>query len=197
MSEHPRLYNRFYGNRELTYGGITQPNYEPLTGRIRGGDGIKTGFTNEAGFGLLGSAEREGRRLMLVVAGAPSNRVRGQAAREYIEWGFANFDSKLLFEPNQTVGFARVQGGSSRSVSLVGHRAIAAAVPRSGSSDVSLRIVYEGPVRAPIAAGERIAELEIAVEGMEASRIPLFAAEAVENAGPLARIVNGVIGWFS
>ncbi|RGP40583.1 Serine-type D-Ala-D-Ala carboxypeptidase [Altererythrobacter insulae] len=194
---HPERYRRFYGHREFTYRGITQPNYEPFTGRIEGGDGIKTGFTNEAGFGVLGSAERAGRRLMLVVAGAPNNRLRSQAAREYMEWGFASFDSRRLYAPGETVGQARVQGGSARHIGLMTPRVIAAAIPKGAQRDISISVVYDGPVRAPIAAGEQIAELEIKVAGMETSRVPLYAADAVSKAGPFARVVNGIIGWFT
>ena len=164
---------------------------------VEGGDGIKTGFTNEAGFGVLGSAERAGRRLMLVVAGADNNRLRSQAAREYMEWGFANFDSRRLFAPGETVGEARVQGGNTRHIGLITPRTIAAAIPKGTRREVSLSVVYDGPIRAPIAAGEQIAELEIKVAGMETSRVPLYAADDVSKAGLFARVLNGIIGWFT
>ena len=198
VTDHPDQYRAFFGHRSLSYGGITQPNHEPLTGRVAGGDGIKTGFTNEAGFGVLGSAEREGRRLMVVVAGADTNSERTRAARGLIEWGFSAFESRSLFAAGETVGVIRVQGGSKRSVALVSPRAIAAALPQGTESpDITARIIYDGPVRAPIAVGEQIAELEISIDGVEPSRIPLYASEAIGPAGPLARMINGVIGWFT
>lgn len=198
VTDHPDQYRRFFGHREFTYRGITQPNYEPLTGRVAGGDGIKTGFTNEAGFGFLGSAERGGRRLMMVVAGADTRSERTRAARNLIEWGFSAFESRSLFAPGERVGAIRVQSGSQRSVPVISPRAISAAIPAGAAApDIRARIVYDGPVRAPIAVGEHIAELEIMVEGSEPSRVPLYASEAVGPAGPLARMINGVIGWFT
>lgn len=198
VTDHPDRYRIFFGHRSLTYRGITQPNHEPLTGRIAGGDGIKTGFTNEAGFGVLGSAERSGRRLMVVVAGADTASKRTRATRGLIEWGFSAFENRPLFAPGETVGIIRVQGGSKRSVALVSPRAIAASLPLgTADPDIAARIVYDGPVRAPIAAGEQIAELEISVNGAKPSRVPLYASEAIGPAGPLARMINGVIGWFT
>ncbi len=198
VADHPDQYRRFFGHRSLTYRGITQPNHEPLTGRVAGGDGIKTGFTNEAGFGVLGSAERNGRRLMVVVAGADARSQRARAARDLIEWGFSAFDSRLLFAAGEEVGSIRVQGGSQRSVALVSPRAIAAALPLDTlDTDITARIIYDGPVRAPIAIGEQVAELEITVGEAEPSRVPLYASEAIGPAGPLARMINGVIGWFT
>ncbi|NNK46655.1 MAG: D-alanyl-D-alanine carboxypeptidase [Altererythrobacter sp.] len=198
VTDHRDQYRRFFGHRSLTYRGITQPNHEPLTGRVAGGDGIKTGFTNEAGFGVLGSAERNGRRLMVVVAGADARSQRALAARDLIEWGFSAFDSRLLFTAGEEVGSIRVQGGSQRSVALVSPRAIAAALPLDTlDTDITARIIYDGPVRAPIAIGEQVAELEITVGEAEPSRVPLYASEAIGPAGPLARMINGVIGWFT
>ena len=180
----------------MTYGGITQRNHDPITGRVRGADGIKTGFTNEAGFTFLGSAEREQRRLVFVVAGAKSGRDRDIAARELAEWGFSAFEPQWLFAANEIVGHARVQGGQSLSVPLTSPYAIAASIPSLGTASVELKVIYHGPLRAPIAKGQRVAELSISVEGMPASRVPLFAAEAVEEAGPIARLVNGLMSWF-
>ena len=197
VQEYPGFYRQYFGKRELTYRGITQPNHEPFTGRLNGGDGIKTGFTNEAGYGVLGSAERNGRRLILVVAGTRSGSVRARAARSYMEWGFSNFESKKLFEPGEVIGTARIQGGNTRHVSLVNPRLVAVAFPKGADAQIKLSIRYDGPIRAPVAQGQEIAELEIAVEGMATSRIPLYASEDVGKAGPLARIINGIIGWFS
>ena len=193
---HPDLYSRFFGIRRMTHRGITQPNHDPITGRVRGADGIKTGFTNEAGSNFLGSAEREQRRLVFVVAGAESGRDRDVAARELIEWGFSAFEPQWLFAANDIVDHARVQGGQSLTVPLTSPYPIAASVPTQGSAAVELKVIYDGPLRAPIAKGQRVAELSISVEGMPASRVPLYAAEAVEVAGPIARLVNGLMSWF-
>lgn len=194
--QHPELYARFFGRRAFSYGGITQRNHDPITGRVRGADGIKTGFTNEAGYGFLGSARRGNRRLVLVVAGAGFGRDRDRAAREILEWGFSAFKPRWLFAAGETVGEAKVQGGGRRHVGLISLHPVSASLPAHNDATVDLRIVYDGPVRAPIAKGQRIAELEIAVSGMPVSRVPLFAAQEVEQAGPIARLANGLMSWF-
>jgi D-alanyl-D-alanine carboxypeptidase (penicillin-binding protein 5/6) len=194
---HPELYARFVGQRELTHGGITQPNHDPLSGQVRGGDGIKTGFTNEAGYGFLGSAERGGRRLVLVVAGADRSRARDRAARAYVEWGFSAFRSRPLFDAEEVVATARVQGGQSRRVSLVSLHDIAATLPVGEDREVTMTVHYDGPLRAPIAKGQEVAELEIAVAGMPPSRVPLVAAQPVDRAGPIARLINGLMSWLA
>ena len=196
VQRHPQRYKRFFGHRQLTYRGITQPNHDPFTGQVPGGDGIKTGFTNEAGFGFLGSAQRDGRRLILVVAGADRPRVRDRAARAYLEWGFKAFESRPLFRAGEVIEQARVQGGQSRKVPLLASQAIAATLPLGESPEIRLAVRYNGPLRAPIRKGQHVADLEISVEGMEPSRLPLAAGEDVAEAGVFARVVNGVLGWF-
>lgn len=197
VERHPQLYARYFGRRRLTYRGITQSNHDPFTGFVRGGDGIKTGFTNEAGYGVLGSAKRDGRRLVVVVAGSDRARIRDRAARTYLEWGFRAFDSRPLFGKGAKVGAAKVQDGDRRSLSLVAGNNIAAAMPRGNNRPISLAIHYEGPLRAPIAKGQRVAELEIRVKGIASSRVPLIAGEDVKVAGPLDRLFNGLVGWLS
>ncbi|HBK16779.1 MAG TPA: D-alanyl-D-alanine carboxypeptidase, partial [Erythrobacter sp.] len=115
---HPTKYRHFVGAQGLEYNGIEQRNHDPITGVVPGADGIKTGYTNQAGFGFLGSAERDGQRLVMVVAGSPGGRERRRAARQFIEWGFRNFDSRVLFAPNARIGTARVQEGGAGTVGL-------------------------------------------------------------------------------
>lgn len=196
IQRHPQLYAGFFGQRTLSYRGITQRNHDPFSAQVRGGDGIKTGFTNEAGYGFLGSAKRGSRRLVLVVAGADQARVRDRAARAYLEWGFAAFDSHPLFAAGEMIDEARVQDGQSRHVPLVAPRAIGATMPRGENRKIQLRVHYDGPLRAPISKGQHVADLEIAVEGMEPSRLPLIAGEDVAEAGIFARVRNGILGWF-
>src|SRR3546814_10639677 len=155
----------------MTYAGITQRNHDPLIGRVAGADGIKTGFTNQAGYGFLGSAQRGGRVLAVVVAGAIHYRDGDKAARAMIEWGFDAFEQRLLLPEGQSIAAARVQDGTSRSVGLVAHGPIVATFPKGTDPEVMLTLHYDGPLRAPFAAGDSIAELEIAVAGMPPGRI--------------------------
>ncbi len=193
---HPDKYRQFVGNPSYEYNGIRQPNHDPLLGKLRGADGIKTGFTNEAGYGFLGSAERDGIRLMMVVAGADRASQRNKAARAYMEWGFANFDRRLLFAQDEVIAEAKVQAGSSMSVSLISERDIYATIPKTASGDVAVRLHYNGPLRAPVTAGDTAGYLEVLVDGMPTINVPLIAAENVERAGVLARIANGLTGWL-
>jgi len=167
-----------------------------VTGVVLGADGIKTGFTNQAGYGFLGSAERDGRRLVMVVAGAPSSRVQHQASREFLEWGFQAFVGAPLYERGAIVGEARVQGGAQRSIPLSAPIAIGYDLPAGQTGKVKLSIHYEGPLRAPISKGEQVAELEIAAEGMRPARVPLASAVDVPVANGLQRLVNGVAELF-
>lgn len=196
ITRHPALYARYFGKNGLEYNGIAQANHDPITGRVRGADGLKTGFTNEAGFGFLGSAERNGNRLLMVVAGADRARARDKLARDLMEWGFDAFDRDLVFSKGETVAEARVQGGAARTVELVASAPINIAVPAGSNPESSARLQYDGPLRAPIAEGQRVAYLEFEVVGMPTSRIPLYARDAVPEAGFLTRVWNGISGWF-
>lgn len=196
ITRHPELYARYFGNRRLKFNNIEQRNHDPVTGVVEGADGIKSGFTNQAGYGFLGSAERDGRRLVSIVAGSPTGRMQKAASRAFLEWGFSSFTGHALFGTGEVVGEARVQGGSDRWVNLVAARPIGYDLPVGQTAKVGLAIRYEGPLRAPIAKGEQVAELEIAVEGLRPSRVPLVAAEAVDEANPAERLVNGLAGLF-
>lgn len=196
LTRHPNLYGRYFGHERLRFNGFEQRNHDPVTGVIDGADGIKTGFTNQAGFGFLGSGERNGRRLVMVIAGAPQGRVQRAASRAFLEWGFRGFTGSPLFSKDAVVGTAQVQGGSSRSVDLVTGRAVGYSLPVGQVGLAKVAIRYEGPLRAPIAKGEQVAQLEITVEGQPPSRVPLMASEAVDEANSVERLVNGVVGLF-
>jgi serine-type D-Ala-D-Ala carboxypeptidase (penicillin-binding protein 5/6) len=196
VTRHPELYARYFGNERLKFNGFEQRNHDPVTGVVQGADGIKTGFTNQAGYGFLGSAERDGRRLVMVIGGAPTSRIQKQSSREFLEWGFQAFVGKPLFDKGSVVGEARVQGGSSRYVPLVAPLGVGYDLPAGQTGSVRLTIRYEGPLRAPIDKGEQVAELEIAAEGMRPARIPLVAAERVDEANAFERLINGVANIF-
>ncbi len=193
ITRHGDLYHRYFGQKQFTWNNVTQENHDPTVGVIPGADGIKTGHTNEAGFNFLGSAERGGRRLLMVVGGAKSEDQRTAASRALLEWGFAAWQSRTLFARGARVGEAKVQGGDARQVDLLAARPIAAVLPGAAGKVASLNIVYRGPLRAPLAKGAEVAELEIRVDGMPPSRVPLIAAQSVGKAGPLDRLCNGLM----
>lgn len=195
--KHPEKYARYLGRNGFRYNNIAQSNRDPMIGRVKGADGMKTGYTNESGLGYLGSAKRGDQRLVVVVAGTNRQDIRAAAARGLIEWGFAAFDRVQVARQGQLVGSARVQNGDARSVSLETVQPVFVNVPVGSERDVKLSIAYDGPLRAPIAAGSRVATLVVEVPGGEPARIPLVAQDAVGEAGFFTRIWNGIAGWFS
>ncbi len=197
IARHPDKFGYYIGRSGFDYKGIAQINHDPMIGQVAGADGIKTGFTNEAGFSYLGTAQRNGQRLALVLAGVENGRLRGRLARSYIEWGFAAFERRRLFDPGAVVGQARVQDGAARRVALVARGPVNVNLQRGNTGPLRATIHYDGPLRAPLAAGAQVAMLEVTAPGMAPANIPLFTSEAVEAAGPIDRIINAFAGLFS
>ena len=192
INRHPELYRRYFGRASFAWNGLTQLNHDPIRGSVPGADGIKTGHTFEAGFTFLGSAQRDGRRLVLVTARSWSTDGRAKAARQLLEWGFAEWDSRPLLRAGQQVATARVQLGDARNLPLVAPRAFAVAVPKGSGAQVTTRIRYDGPLRPPIRKGALVAALEVTIPGQPALILPLVAGEAVRPAGPIDRLLNGL-----
>jgi D-alanyl-D-alanine carboxypeptidase (penicillin-binding protein 5/6) len=166
IERHPALYKKFYAQPNFTWGktvgsgkDIVQDNRNPLLGRVPGADGLKTGHTEEAGYGFTGSAEQNGRRLIVVLAGMTSTNQRIEESVRLMNWGFAAWTTKPLYKAGATVGTANVQMGSASTVSLVAPRDIALTLPAGlGSNIKSTRIRYSGPLQAPIAKGAHVAD---------------------------------------
>jgi D-alanyl-D-alanine carboxypeptidase (penicillin-binding protein 5/6) len=197
FEEHPALYNEFYGQHEFTWQGIKQPNRNPLIGKVQGSDGLKTGHTEEAGYGFTGSAQQNGRRLVEVIAGLDSYNGRIKEAVSFMEWGFGAWTTKPLFEKGAQVATAAVQQGGSRSVPLVAPRNLAVTLPATQGGDYKLSVQYEGPLKAPIAQGAKVAELIVTTADGSMQRMPLVAGEEVGEAGVFARIWNGFLSLFA
>jgi D-alanyl-D-alanine carboxypeptidase (penicillin-binding protein 5/6) len=193
-TRYPGLYRRYVGHRGMSFHNITQANHDPITGVVPGADGIKTGFTRQAGYTFLGSAERDGRRLVMVLAAAPSAGVRNRAARDLMEWGFKAFEPRVVLPAESAVGTARVQSGADRSVALVTKGQVLASVPGADAVKPRLAIRYRGPIEAPVAKGQQVAWLRVKVQGQQAHDVPLFAAQAVPRANPVQRLINGLVG---
>ena len=197
ITRHPQLYREFSGVKHYRWGERTLRSHDPTVGVVPGADGIKTGYTREAGYNFVGTAEREGRRLVMVLAGSPTGKVRDAAARALLEWGFAQWEARHLFDVGQAVASAQVQDGDARSVPLVARREVHASLPKGDPRAITLAVYYRGPLKAPIRKGDRVGELQISVDGLAPGRIPLFAGQDVGVAGPLDRLVNGLINLFS
>lgn len=202
IEETPDLYRRFYAAESFTWGktmggdAITQANRNPILGRIPGADGLKTGHTEEAGYGFTGSAIQDGRRLVMVVAGLNSFNGRIEESVRFMDWGFKAWRAQPLFKRGATVETAEVQLGSETSVPLVAPRDLAVTLPRTASGSISAKVVYEGPIRAPIAKGQQIAQLIISTDDTGPQVMPLVAGEAVAEAGFFGRLWNGLKSFF-
>jgi D-alanyl-D-alanine carboxypeptidase (penicillin-binding protein 5/6) len=200
---HPKLYKQFYSQTSFTWGktmgsgqNITQGNRNPLLGRVPGADGLKTGHTEEAGYGFTGSAEQNGRRLIMVVAGLGSFNQRIEESVRLMQWGFNAWQSKPLFKKDANIGSAQVQLGSSSEVPLVAPRDLAVTVPAGVLSKTgAIKIRYKGPVKAPIAKGQHIADLVVAMPDGD-QVMPLVAGEAVGQAGFFGRAWIGLKQLF-
>ena len=202
VEETPDLYKQFYGTREFTWGktmggaAITQGNRNPLLGRVEGADGLKTGHTEEAGYGFTGSAEQNGRRLIMVVAGLDSFNGRIAESIRFMDWGFRAWKAQPLFKKGQEVEKAPVQLGSESEVGLVAPKNLAVTLPRGASANMTVKLVYDGPIKAPIKKGDKIAQLVVSTPDTAPQVMPLVAANDVEEAGIFGRLWNGFMSLF-
>jgi serine-type D-Ala-D-Ala carboxypeptidase (penicillin-binding protein 5/6) len=196
IDRHPTKFSEFIGHPGYVYNGIAQINHDPLTGRFAGSDGIKTGFTNEAGFNYLGTARRGNQRLVMVLAGVPNSPLRAKLANDYMEWGFTGFERRRLFDAGAIIAQARVQNGTARQAALVAKGPVEISLPEGHRAALTARIEYEGPLKAPLAAGNEVAILTITSPGMATARIPLMTQDDVRLARAFDRIGNGLAGWL-
>lgn len=199
IRDYPQLYREYYGVREFTWGRtmganapITQANRNPLLGRVAGADGLKTGHTEEAGYGFTGSADQNGRRIVMVVAGLGSFNQRIEESVRFMQWGFNAWQSRPLLRQGQHIGEAQVQLGGSSTVGLVAPRNLAVTYPAGLGQNLRARIVYRGPVKAPIAEGQHIADLVVTTADMPPQTMPLVAERAVGEAGFFGRLWYGL-----
>lgn len=195
ISDHPDLYRRYVGQQAMDWRGSRLASHDPFAGILPGADGIKTGHTFEAGFNFLGAVQRADRRLVLVVAGLRTETDRAQVAKVLAEWGYDAWKGHRWIVPGMVLGQVQVQQGSARSVPVTVARPWMVTLPTSAAAPrLSARIVYSGPLVAPIASDAVIGRLEVHVEGQPAYSVPLVAANAVDSAGPLDRMINGLAG---
>nr|WP_246744738.1 D-alanyl-D-alanine carboxypeptidase family protein [Methylocystis sp. Sn-Cys] len=185
-------YYKYFGEKEFTWNNIRQQNRNPLLTMSIGADGLKTGNIEKNDFGLVGSAVEDGRRLIVAVYGAKTAKERAEEARKLLQWGFRNFEAKDLFKAGEPVGPAQVYGGTKGSIELVSKTDVKVLLPRSSSEKLSGKIVYEGPVIAPVEAGQRIGKLEIKRGATVILEQPLEAAEAIDQGSLPGRAFDAV-----
>jgi serine-type D-Ala-D-Ala carboxypeptidase (penicillin-binding protein 5/6) len=199
IQTYPEFYPLF-SEREFTWNKIRQQNRNPLLAMGIGADGLKTGETTEAGFNLVGSAVQNEMREIVVVTGAKSDKERGDEARKMLDWGFRGFEARVLFAEGQTIGEAKVFGGDRGYVPLVGPGTIRLMMPRSGGERLIARLVYTGPVPAPITKGQSIGKLKVWRGDNLALEVPLRAADDVGKGSMSHRAMDAatelIIGLF-
>jgi D-alanyl-D-alanine carboxypeptidase (penicillin-binding protein 5/6) len=174
-------YYKYYSEREFTWNKIRQYNRNPLLAMTIGADGLKTGFTKEAGYGLVGSAVQNGLRLIVVVNGLRSEKERADEAKKLLEWGFHSFQSGLLFAEGQEIAQAKLYGGVRGHVPLIARKEVRLMVPRGSRDKIIARVVYSGPVRAPVQQGQKIGMLKVWRGESVVLEVPLQAAESVDT----------------
>jgi D-alanyl-D-alanine carboxypeptidase (penicillin-binding protein 5/6) len=158
-------YYRTYGQPAFTWNNIAQQNRNPLLKDYPGADGMKTGYTREAGYGLVGSAVRGNRRLIMVVAGHKSIAERRQEAQKLLDWGFGRYRPVEVFKKGEAVSSAMVWGGTQRWVDLVASEDVEIALSPEEQQAIEVRLAYEGPLMAPVRAGAQIGTVRFMVEG--------------------------------
>ncbi|MGD9786124.1 MAG: D-alanyl-D-alanine carboxypeptidase family protein [Hyphomicrobiaceae bacterium] len=190
-----------FAQREFKYRKHRFINRNPLLFLDIGADGMKTGYIKESGYGIVGTAAQDGRRLIVVVNGLDTSNDRRDEARRMLEWGFRSFGEFKLFAPGEVVGSARVWGGSSFYVPLEGRNGVAVVLPRYPANQrLSAEIIYKGPLKPPIRKGDEVAKLRVTSSTSAMSEVPLYAAEDVGKASivrqGLDSLVHMAIGWI-
>jgi D-alanyl-D-alanine carboxypeptidase (penicillin-binding protein 5/6) len=199
IQTYPDFY-KLFGEREFTWNKIRQQNRNALLNSLEGADGLKSGYSKDGGYGMVGSAVQNGMRLIVVVNGLDDPDDRVTEAKKLLEWGFRNFEARTLFAAQQPVGYAKVFGGESRSVKLASPEPVKVMVQKNGTDKLIARIVYNGPVRAPIEPGQRVGFVKVWRGANVAVETPVYAAESVATGSTVRRAIDGaselVIGMF-
>jgi D-alanyl-D-alanine carboxypeptidase (penicillin-binding protein 5/6) len=192
IQEYPDLY-RYYSQPEFTWNGILQRNRNPLLREAPGADGMKTGYIKESGYGLVGTTLRDGQRVIVAMTGLESPRERAEEARKLIDWTYRSFEQIELFEAGQKVGEARMFGGTKRWLRLVGEGPVRILLPRGQREKLKARIVYRGPIIAPVEEGTRVAEMRVTTDVGVTLSVPLYAGENIEVGQVHQRALDAVL----
>ncbi|MGB0554677.1 MAG: D-alanyl-D-alanine carboxypeptidase family protein [Alphaproteobacteria bacterium] len=188
-------YYKYYAERKFTFSTITQRNRNPLLGRLKGADGLKTGHTENAGYGLTASAIRNGRRLILVLNGMPSNRVRKNESQRILDWGFREFGNFKLFAADEKITSVGVWLGEKSSIPLLAKEGVLLTMERKHRKNLKVRIRHAEPIPAPIQKGTKLGDILVNVADRSPIQIPLIAGEDVQRLGPSGRI-SAALGYL-
>ena len=181
-------YFHYYAEKSFIYNGIKQSNRNPLIYKDMDADGMKTGHTEESGYGLVGTALRQDRRLVLVVNGLSSKKVRSSESERLLEWGFREFNNYEMFKAGDVVTDANVWLGKKGTVALLIEEDLTLTLPKKARRDMKVTVSYEGPLPAPIQKGQRVATLTITAPDVDTLEIPLVAGDSVGQLGLVGRL---------
>lgn len=190
--EYPEHYP-LYAQPDFEWNKIFQRNKNPLLALNIGIDGLGAGYSEEGGYALIASVERDGSRLFLAMSGLTSETERREEARRVLEWGLSSFHTKVLFETGETIGEASVYGGATRSVDLVAAEPVDIYVPTDNPPRLTGRIVYRWPLRAPVAQGQEVASLRLFSGDRVIREVPLLTASAVEPGGLSSKATDALM----
>lgn len=191
IDDFPQFYP-YLSEEAFTWNDITQRNRVPLLDAGLGLDGLKTGFTSAAGYSLVGSARQGNRRVLFTIGGLTSERERAEEAERIINWAFRQFVQREVLRQGQAVATADVWMGSAAQVGLVAAHDVDVLLPATRQDEMTAEVIYTGPLPAPVAAGQQVAELVITVPEMGEHRVPLLAAQAVPVGGFVVRMRSAI-----
>ena len=187
ITEFPEYYP-YFAEREFTYDGITQPNRNPLLKLGLGADGLKTGWTQKAGYGIVGSALQDGRRVVFVLTGIKSPQIRAREAEKINNWVFRQFSEKKLISSEKIIHMIPVHLGKKNLVRVKLEEDLMGLVPSMMDGEIKMEIRFSGPLTAPISEGDKVGEIIVTIPSLVSFSKPIVAAESVEDGGFFARL---------
>ncbi|MGN6146449.1 MAG: D-alanyl-D-alanine carboxypeptidase family protein [Mesorhizobium sp.] len=197
--DYPNLY-RYFGQKEFTWNKIRQLNRNPLLSTDIGGDGLAVGASEENGFGIVGSIAKDGKRVIAAMSGLANDRERAEEARKLLEWGLRSFQKSEIFAQDEIVGEAEVFGGEKSGVALKAKGPVNIFLPITNRDRLTARIVYNGPLPAPVEEGQPVGALRVWIGDTLSQETPLYAAESVGVGSLPRRALDAVeelaIGWL-
>ena len=190
IENHYELY-QMYKISDFTYNGIKQDNRNPLLYTFEGADGFKTGYTEDAGYGLVGSAERGDRRLIVVLNGLESSKSRAQESLRLMDWGFNNFQLVDFYKKNEVIKEVDTWLGKEDKVDLVALEDISVSIPKAQLSSAKVTVLVEEPIATPIKIGDQIAKLQISFADKQVD-FPLYSGEDIDQKNFFSRIFSAI-----
>jgi len=193
--DYPALYH-FFGEKDFVWSNIHQPNRNPVLFNTPGADGLKTGHIEASGYGLVASARRDGRRIVLVVSGLASEKDRADEGARLLEIGFREFRRYDLFKPGDTVATADVFGGADKTVPLTVKAPVAITLQVDSRPGMKVSVRYTAPLKAPLDPGQQVGTLVITAPDFPGLTVPLYVAHPVDQIGIFGRMILGLRALF-